>query len=239
MKKYMLITLAVAALLVSAFGGSYNEVIGKIADSTADDTAPTPQAGTPGAEPKDGERPISDQERFIIGVYSLENTDLAVSAEQADSLIPLWTSMKEFSRQPQAMPAGTPEATPDAAAEPVEPVDNSAEISALFEQIEAVLTADQLAAITALELDQAAVMTFMEEQGIEMSEGAQPGQNGQDGQTPPAGTPSGDQAPAPQGTPAADGQQPGGEGQPDGGRGGMQVASQNLIDALIELLETK
>ncbi len=59
---------------------------------------------------------------------------------------------------------------------------------------------------------------------------------------------SADQMPAPQGTPAADGQQPGanpqsgqlGQGrQPEGKNESMRVASQNLIDALIALLESK
>ena len=146
------------------------------------------------------------------------------------------------------MPEGTPGAqadTPSATMEALQPEDNSEEISALFEQIQAVMTSDQLAAIEALELDQDAVTTFMEKQGIEMPEGMQAGQ---DGQMPPEGTPDAAMA-APQGTPAADGSgnggngggQPGqGGGQPGGaGRGAVQVASTNLIDALITLLQSK
>lgn len=248
MKKHLIVFLALAALAASAFSGSYSEISGKIADTAAADTTPTPDAADPGAAAKDGERPLSDQERFIIGVFTLEGTDLAVTADQAASLVPLWTSMKTYSREPGQMPAqmpagssdgnseDAPAATPEADGEPAQPVDDSEEISALFAQIEAVLTADQLAAIEALELDQEALKSFMEAEGIEMPAGEQPGQGDQ---TPPAGTPSGEAMPAPNGTPPADGQQPDGASQPGGERAGFQVASQSLIDALITLLETK
>lgn len=255
MKKFTIVILAVTALLLSAFAGSYSQVLGQTANSASVEATTTPETGNPGNAPKDGgERPISDQEKFIIGVFKIEGTDLAVTAEQAASLIPLWTSMEEYSQQPQPMPAGTPAATPDASATPAEPVDHSEEISALFGQIETVMTADQLAAITKLELNQDAVKTFMDEQGIEMPAGMQPGQNGQpspDGtpaanqQPAPQGTPSADQQPASQqGTPAAGGQQPGNNGQqgqmgqPESNNA-VRVASQSLIDALIKLLESK
>lgn len=243
MKKIMLIALALSALLASAFTGSFNQIPVNSIDTLSADTAATPQAGAPAADPKEGtERPISDQERFILGVFKLEGTDLAITADQAASLIPLWTSMKAYSQVFQPKPDGTPAATPDVSATPEEPVDHSEEIAALFDQIQAVLTAEQAAAISALELDQAGMKSFMDEQGIEMPEGMGPGQNQ------PEGTPSADQMPAPQGTPAADGQQPGanpqsgqlGQGrQPEGKNESMRVASQNLIDALIALLESK
>lgn len=243
MKKIMLIALALSALLASAFTGSFNQIPFNSIDTLSADTAATPQAGAPAADPKEGtERPISDQERFILGVFKLERTDLAITADQAASLIPLWTSMKAYSQVFQPMPDGTPAATPDVSATPEEPVDHSEEIAALFDQIQAVLTAEQAVAISAFELDQAEMKSFMDEQGIEMPEGMGPGRNQ------PEGTPSADQMPAPQSTPAADGQQPGANpqsgqpgqgGQPEGKNENMRVASQNLIDALIALLESK
>ena len=232
MKKYMIIILAVSALLVSAFGGSYGEVVAAQSD-TGD---ATPEAGD---APKDGERSISDQERFIIGVFELEDTDLVVTADQAASLVTLWTSMKDYINEPQM-----PEGTPDAAAEPAEmtePEDNSEEVEALFTQIEAVMTADQLQAIADLELDQDAIIAFMEEQGIEMTGRGE-------GQELPDGAPAGGEGAAPEGDAPADGEGQGGPGagadgeggQPGGGgRGGSQVASSTLIDALITLLESK
>jgi hypothetical protein len=243
MKKIMMIALALSALLASAFTGSFNQINVKSIDTLSADTAATPEAGAPAASPKEGEeRPVSDQERFIIGIFKLEGTDLAITADQAASLIPLWTSMKAYSQVFQPMPDGTPAATPDASATPVKPVDHSEEIAALFDQIKAVLTAEQSSAIATLELDQADMKSFMDEQGIEM-----PGEMGP-GRNQPEGTPSADQMPAPQGTPAANGQQPGvntqsgqpgQDNQPEGKNESMRVASQNLIDALIELLESK
>jgi hypothetical protein len=253
MKKNMMVLVVLAAMMLSAFSGSYSAVIGATADNAAEDTAPTPDSTAPAGGPKeDGERQVSEQERFIIGVFKLEGSDLAVTANQAASLVPLWTSMKEYSHQPmqnmQEM-QGTPAATPDATVQPVEPVDNSEDVTALFAQIEAVMTADQLQAIADLDLEQGAIYTFMEEQGIEMPEGMQVGQGshpGQDGQALVQGTPSGENMAAPQGTPPAGNSGNGGTGGPNGqggqlagiGRSG-QVASSNLIDALITLLETK
>jgi hypothetical protein len=238
MKKYIVALLVVLALMLSAFNGSYGAIV------AADDTT-TPEDGNPGNGPKDSrQREISDQERFIIGVFNLEGTDLAVTADQAASLVTLWTAMEEYAWEPMQMLEGTPGTpvdTPATTPEAIEPEDNSEEVSALFDQIEAVLTSNQLAAIEALELDQDSMSTFMEEQGIEMPEGMQ---GPKDGQTPPEGTPDAAMA-APEGTPAADrsgnsgpnGGQPGQGGAE--GRGGMQVASTNLIDALITLLESK
>jgi hypothetical protein len=242
MKKYVIALFVVLALMLSAFNGSYSAIV------AADDTNPTPDASDTGAGPKDGQqREISDQERFILGVFSLEGTDLAVTADQAASLVTLWTSMEEYAQQPRQMPEGTPgtpEATPDATMAAVEPVDNSEEVDALFTQIQAVMTSDQLAAIKALELNQDSISTFMEERGIEMPEGMGAMQNGQ---MPADGTPDASMA-VPAGTLAADGSGNGGPGGAEGdqgggpnggGRGGVQVASTNLIDALITLLEGK
>jgi hypothetical protein len=233
--------LALSALLASAFTGSFNQIPVNSIDTLSAETAATPQAGAPAADPKEGtERPISDQERFILGVFKLEGTDLAITADQAAA--DPYYFYESYSQVFQPKPDGTPAATPDVSATPEEPVDHSEEIAALFDQIQAVLTAEQAAAISALELDQAGMKSFMDEQGIEMPEGMGPGQNQ------PEGTPSADQMPAPQGTPAADGQQPGanpqsgqlGQGrQPEGKNESMRVASQNLIDALIALLESK
>ena len=242
MKKLTIVFFVVLALMVSAFNGSYNAIV------AADDTNPTPDASDPAAGNKDGQqREITEQQRFILGVFALEGSDLAVSADQAASLVTLWTSMEEYAQQPRQMPEGTPgtpEETPAADMEAVQPEDNSEEISALFGQIQAVMTSDQLAAIEALELDQDAVITFMEEQGIEMPEdvgGMQGGQTPQDG-TPDAAMAAPDNAPTGEGAgnggpgSGADGE---GTGPNGGGRGGAQVASSNLVDALITLLESK
>lgn len=243
MKKYLIAVLIVLALMLSAFSSSYSEVVRIMVNTAAADTTPTPEDGTPANGPKDSQRQISDQERFIIGIFELEGTDLAVTSDQAAHLVTLWTSMEEYSQQLQPMMQGTPDGTPAATKAAVEPEDNSEEISALFDQIEAVMTSDQLAAIAALELDQDAITTFMDEQEIEMTEGMQM-QPDQGSQTAPQGTPAHETIPAPQGTPAADGSGNGGPGggQPgEGGPGrvGTQVASSNWIDALIKLLETK
>ena len=80
MKKFTIVILAVTALLLSAFAGSYSQVLGQTANSASVEATTTPETGNPGNAPKDGgERPISDQEKFIIGVFKIEGTDLAVN----------------------------------------------------------------------------------------------------------------------------------------------------------------
>jgi hypothetical protein len=191
----------------------------------------------------DGEgRVVSDQEKLIIGIFELEGSDLAVTSEQATSLIQLWNSMLELTqREPQEPGTETADAE-----QPAEPENQSEEITTIFEEIQSVLSDEQLAAISALELDQDAIAAFMEEQGIEMGGGMQPGQGeAGEGQTPPEGgqPAEGDGGPGgkgPEGEMPADGE---GQMQSDermgGGRGGFQMVSSELVKALIELLESK
>lgn len=182
-------------------------------------------------------QPVNDQTELIVGIFGMEGTDQAISAEQAASLIPLWNSLLELSQSQDA---------------------TREEADVLVEQIKAVLTADQLAAIENMAIDQQAVITFMQEQNIEMS-GMQRRQG--EGQSFPQGTPSADQMgnPAPgtppatgtpgvsapggnpqQGTlPADQGQPADGQGQQPGRMGGFNYASSALIEALLDLLESK
>lgn len=276
MRSKALSLIAILALFLSACGGSSSEADSSAAvpaaiettednadeaaieQPSADEAAPGPEAdGSSSDGQMDGQiRTISEQEQFIVGVFELEDTSLAVTSDQATSLIQLWNSMLELTqRQPQA---GSQET--DEVVQPEEPLDNSEEIATLFEEIQSVMTDEQLQAISALELDLNAITVFMEEQGIELGNGMQPGQGDQ---TPPEGIPSDEEMSAPEGTSPADaqgdnsgdpgdkgpdGQSPanGSEGQPQG-EGGMgsgcggfiQTASSNLIEALIELLESK
>lgn len=182
-------------------------------------------------------RPVNDQTELIVGIFGLEGTDQAISAEQATSLIPLWNSLLELSQSQDA---------------------TQEEADVLVEQIKVVLTADQLAAVENMAIDQQAVITFMQEHNIEMG-GMQRGQG--EGQSFPLGTPSADQMgnPAPgtppaAGTPGASvsggnpqrgtlpadqGQPADGQGQQPGRMGGFNYASSALIEALLDLLESK
>jgi|LDZU01.1.fsa_nt_gi hypothetical protein len=257
MKKLTLHIFILTALLLSACGGkttteldSQDLAAPEVSPSSENSASSAEQPAQQSGEPMDmADREVSELTRLLVGLFKLEGTDLALSAEQATALIPLLNSLMELSQNQNAAPqqqAATPEQS-DAIQERQD---------ALMEQIKAVLTANQLNSITSLELDQEAVIAFMEEQGLSIG-GGQPGQGTE--QTMPEGTPPTNQAgnaPQVQGTPGSggpggnpqdgsapvDGQITPGAGQAGGqaGRGGGSGStSRVLMEALLQLLETK
>ncbi len=82
--------------------------------------------------------------QLIIGTLKLEGTDQAVTAKQAADLLPLWQTMKVLS-------------TSDTAA--------AQEKEALVAQIQGTMTAEQMKAITAMNLTRSDMFAFMQEQG--------------------------------------------------------------------------
>ncbi|NMB62171.1 MAG: hypothetical protein GYA18_07520 [Chloroflexi bacterium] len=247
MKRFVINVLVVGALLLTACaGGSETSTEGN------DLQVPQVSSATENSIPQvaDGshqqteapvdmdERPVDDQTKLIVGIIKLEGTDQTITSEQAANLISLWNSLLELTQSQEDVTQG--------------------QVDALVEQIKAVLSAEQLAAIEAMVIDQQTVLVFMQEHDIEM-DGMQRGQG--DGQSFPQGTPSTDQmnkpdqgnpadagtpaagAPggnAPRGTPAADQGQPGdGQRQQPGRMGGLSFVSSALIETLLALLESK
>jgi hypothetical protein len=98
----------------------------------------------------DGALSVSNQ--LALGTMQLEETNNAVTPEQATALLPLW----------QALQGG---------------VTAEAEVNAVLKQIEGTMTPEQLAAITAMQLTQEDLRTWMEEQGTGMG-GGFPGPGG-------------------------------------------------------------
>jgi len=95
---------------------------------------------------------LNASSQLVLGTLQLEETDYAVTPEQAASLLPLW----------QAMQGG---------------VTAQAEVNALLKQIEGTMTQEQLAAIAALQPTQEDLRAWMEEQGLGMG-GGFPGTGG-------------------------------------------------------------
>lgn len=102
----------------------------------------------------EGALPVRNQ--LTLGILELDGTPDAVTAEQAQTLLPLWQAL-----------LGTQKS--GAAAQ--------AEVSALLEQIESTLTPDQLAAIRDLQLTQTDLQDWASASGISMGSGG--GQSGQ------------------------------------------------------------
>jgi hypothetical protein len=104
-------------------------------------------------ESYDGALPVGSQ--LALGIFELKETESAVTAEQAASLLPLW----------QAIQGGT--------------LQGDAETNAVLKQIERTMTAEQLAAIAALGLTFEDMGAWMQEQGVNFGrpEGAGERQN--------------------------------------------------------------
>ena len=84
------------------------------------------------------------QNKLGLGILKLQGTSLAVTAGQANTLLPLWKAVKVLSTNNITSPA---------------------EMTALYQQIEDSLTSNQLQAIKNLSLTQAELNTLIQQQG--------------------------------------------------------------------------
>jgi hypothetical protein len=100
----------------------------------------------------DGAIPVRNQ--LALGTLELNQGDLAVSAEQAKTLIPLWQGLRSTQQS-----GGSAQA----------------EINALLSQIEAAMTPEQLQGIAAMKLTQPDMQAWATANGITMGSGT-PGQ---------------------------------------------------------------
>ena len=84
---------------------------------------------------------LNASSQLVLGTLQLEETDYAVTPEQAASLLPLW----------QALQGG---------------VTAEVEVNAVLKQIEGAMTQEQLEAIAAMQLTQENLSVWMREQGM-------------------------------------------------------------------------
>jgi hypothetical protein len=197
---------------------------------------------------------MSLKQKLAIGTLKLESTDLAVTAKEANDLLPLWKAVKSLSASDTAAPA---------------------EIQALYKQIEGVMTSEQTQAIQKMTWTQDDMQALMTQYGVQFGNG-----QGQSSQTLTAdqqatrtalqmssrirnsggggfpgggGPPAGGAGGSPGGGPPAGGVFPGGPGgfgdqgmsttgTPQPGQanrsGGMGMNSM-FVDPLIKLLQTR
>lgn len=138
----------------------------------------------------EGALPASSQ--LLLGTFELEGTANAVTPEQAATLLPLWRAIQGGSLQ------------------------SDAETNAVLKQIEATMTAEQLAAIVAMQLTMEDLGRWMQEQGVNLAppSGAA---GGSGGLAPPNGMSEEEMAAIRATGEAGDGFPPGGGGAPGGG----------------------
>jgi hypothetical protein len=170
--------------------------------------------------------------QLVLGTIRLEETENAVTPEQAAALLPLW----------QALRGG---------------VTAPAEVNAVLKQVEGTMTDEQLAAIAAMQLTREDLQAWMEERGPGVGGGFPRGDEDPDvratrqaefggGEMPPQMATrraefenmSDEEREAMRATAQAGGGFPGGAGA--GGRGGAGGRQLNfLLNPLIELLEAR
>ena len=112
-------------------------------------TASQPESttGTSGTNRSQASASLSQVNMLLVGTLKLEDTDQAVSADQAATLLPLWQAYRSLS-------------TSQTAAE--------AEVNALLNQIQSTMTADQVQAIKAMNLTSSDMMNIMQSMGAGM-----------------------------------------------------------------------
>jgi hypothetical protein len=188
-----------------------------IAESTGQNfTSPIPtasasqEASASAASDTTYENAASAEMRLLVGTLNLTG-DLAVTREQASTLLPLWDNLKTLSMSMGPGQGGPGQGQADATPQPQgSGTETQTQIDALVSQIQAFMTPEQIKAIAAMKITQDSVMTIMQAQGITMG-GGQPGN----------GT----------GQPPSGGQQPGNGQMPAGG-----MIPPEMFDAVIKAL---
>jgi hypothetical protein len=105
---------------------------------------------------------MDEMNTLALGTLELEGTTSAVTAEQATKLLLLWQMLQGGALQ------------------------GTAEIQAVVNQVKGTMTAEQMAAIEAMDLRPEDLMAWMQEQGIEMPQRGSPGGQGRQGGGPGA-----------------------------------------------------
>ncbi len=154
MKKTLFALTLILALALTACGGTATE-------------SETTSAGAGGLN-ADYENALSVQLQLSVGTFNLEETDLAVDAEQAAELLPLWQVLNGLNESGAAAPE---------------------EIDALVTQIEETMTSEQVTAIAAMQLTRESMGEIMQEYALSMGMGS--GETPPEGMTPGQGRSSG------------------------------------------------
>lgn len=216
----------VAAEMMAATAASQAEVAVQVA--VAPTAIPTEVVPAPTLS-ADFENAAPIQTQLIIGIYQLENTALAVTKDQANILYAKFLSLQTSMTNQTTI--------------------TEEEINSLTVKQATVLSAEQIQAITDLQITQEIVMTTLQELGIE-SQGRAGGEDGGTQPTDGSGGPpqGGGGQGGGGGAPPTDGsgqppQQGGGGSQTGTAPGGEEVRNNlvppELIDAIITLLESK
>jgi hypothetical protein len=138
---YRLMVLAVLAALTACSAGSSES------SGTSATGVQASMTGTPAATEFNFQLPATDQ--LLIGTLMLENSDQAVTPEQAAKLLPLWQLMKTLMESDTSV---------------------QAEIDAVLKQINAEMAGDQLTWIANQDFSNQNMFEIMQQLGISLSD---------------------------------------------------------------------
>lgn len=128
MKKILFLTITLTLLLAACGSGTDS--------ATAD---------VPAGQFDPGSQELDLSTKLALGTLKLENTDLAVTSDQAAELLPLWQVLNNTSGSDST---------------------SQVEIDALIEQIHDTMTPEQITAIEGMNLTRADIFTTMQELGL-------------------------------------------------------------------------
>lgn len=123
-------------------------VLGACSSSPGETSAQAAQNNTQGTENPGGSAPLAMQ--LALGTFKLEETDLAITPEQASQLLPLWKAARTLSQSDNVA---------------------SEEFNAVFEQIQEILSDEQADAITAAELSFEDMASIAEQYDLDLGRG--------------------------------------------------------------------
>ncbi|NMC52119.1 MAG: hypothetical protein GYA48_00585 [Chloroflexi bacterium] len=175
MKNKLLLFVMILTLgLLAACGPSAaaSEPASSEAAAPASPSTPVPAEPAAADSPAAGEMDVDINDKLAAGTLLLEGTDLAVTQQQAQTLVLLWQGIQSLSASDSA--AG-------------------AELEAIYQQIQSAMTSEQLAAIEAMEIDPASLRETLAGLGLQIGRmgnqagGEATGENAAEGGFPAAG----------------------------------------------------
>ncbi len=110
-------------------------------------------------------RPVSQEDNLLVGTLDLEATDQAVTAAQAKVLLPLWQQVKTLGPQFNAS-SGSNSSSSGSSSSSSGSNSSSGDMTAVLNQIQQAMTADQLKAIDAMHLTNTDVESELTELGV-------------------------------------------------------------------------
>ena len=249
-KVVYLVTILAVVLLLTACGTQLPDASPSTAEQTPAAQGQAAQAleadGSQGKPFDPADQPI--EQKLAIGTLKLEGTDLAVTAEQAKALLPLWKAVKALSTSETV---------------------SMDEVNAVYAQIQEAMTQEQVTAIKEMSINPEDMQALMDELGIEIEMPAggerpelseeqlatmqarreelslgQAGQGGPGGDLPGGrGMPGGGGMPPMEGGMPLEGGMPAAEGTPMPGMTGPRGAgggfNTTLVEPLITLLQER